>query len=134
MITDGLSTLLLADSTLGGLIATRVYANVLPRGYIVPAVVYHRFGVEQVYTFSGPESVVETSIQYDVYAADYATVRAVAEAVKAVLTPYTGTLGEGTVVQACYLEQDLEMPILPDATVKGVTYHVVLQYRVVHTV
>jgi hypothetical protein len=133
MIDTALKDLLVADSGVSALISTRIYDSALPRSYTVPAVCYHRFGVNQQYDFSGPISVVETSIQYDVYAADAATARSVTEAIKAVLTTYVGTLNNGTQVQACYLEQDLPMPMLPDATTKGVTFHIVLQYRVVHT-
>jgi hypothetical protein len=133
MIDTALKDLLVANPTVSGLIGQRMYDSALPRSYTVPAACYHRYVLNQQYDFAGPISVVETSIQYDVYAADAATARSVAEAIKAVLTPYVGTLNDGTQVQACYMEQDIVQPFLADATTKGVTFHIVLQYRVVHT-
>lgn len=130
---DGLKTLLLADAGVSALLGSRLYSVVLPRSYQFPASVYHVYGTSLTYTFAGPDNVAETLVQYDVYGVDATSTRNVADAIRGVLDSYTGTLANGMNVQAVYLQQDLDMPHVPDAAAKGVTYHIVLQFRVIHT-
>lgn len=133
MILDGIIALLNADSGVNTLIAGRIYRNELPRGYTLPAIAVHRYGGTQEYDLNGPVGVKEDQIQLDVYGQDSATASAAAEAVKALLEPYTGTMPDGTIVQACYLERDMDMPFLPHADAKGIANRSLLGFRVVST-
>lgn len=133
MMLDGFITLLTNDTGVNALVGTRIYKSVLPRGYQLPAVVIHRYGGTQDYQYDGPVGVREDQVQVDCYSADVTGTesQSVAEAVRSALVGYTGTLGEGTVVQACYLERDMDMPFLPGADTKGIAHRTLLGFKVV---
>jgi hypothetical protein len=128
---DALKTLLLADATVGEMIAD-IYDSVLPRGYKFPAACWHIFGGTEPYDMSGPIATIETELQIDCYGASALSARTLANAVKAVLKPLTGTLSDGTNVQACFLTRDLDMPYQASGDAKGITFRVCLQFNVIH--
>jgi hypothetical protein len=125
MMLDGFISLITAHGSVG----SRVYKSVLPRGYVLPAIAIHRYGGAQDYDYAGPVDVREDQIQIDVYvdAAD----DTVLEAIRALISGYVGTLPDGTVVQACYLEREMDMPFLPNADTKGIANRSTLGFRVV---
>jgi hypothetical protein len=130
MILDGFIALLAADPGVHAVAAARVYKDELPRGYTFPAVVVHRYGGLQDYDFAGPVGVREDQIQIDAYA-ETAAIEQLSEAIRAALVPFVGALPDGTVVQACYLERDMDMPFLPNANTKGIANRSTLGFRVV---
>jgi len=131
VIQDGLKALLLDDDTLGGLIGSNLFAVVLPRGYTYPATVYHTFSLTEDYDNEGPTGHKEISLQLDSYGTSYASARNVANAAAAVLMPFVGTLSDGTKVKLITLTQDMDMPYIPSAEVKGTAYRVMQQFRLV---
>jgi hypothetical protein len=130
MILDGVISLLKADSGVSGIAGSRVYKNELPRGYSFPAVVVHRYGGTQDYQMDGPVGVREDQIQIDAYAVT-GTIEGLSEAVRALLVGYVGTLPDGSVVQACYLERDMDLPFLPNANTTGIANRSTLGFRVI---
>ena len=131
MLLDGVISLLVADPATAALIAGRAYQSVLPRGYLLPAIAVHRYGATQDYDFAGPVSVREDQVQVDAYGATAADAQNVIAAVRAALTNFTGTLPDGTVVQAIYLEREQDLPFLPHADSKGLANRSLIAVRVV---
>jgi hypothetical protein len=130
---DGFITLIGSDSGCNAAFGGRMYNSVLPRKYSLPAGCVHRYGGLQEYDFAGPTGVREDQIQFDVYGDTADDTQTACEALRALIVPYTGTLSSGTVVQACYLERDMDMPFLPNADTKGIAYRSTLGFRVVST-
>lgn len=131
MLLDGIISLLTADSGVNALVSAQIYKSVLPRGYQLPAIAVHRYGGTQDYQFSGPTDTREDQVQIDCYSEDAAKAQQVTEAVRKLLVGYTGRLPDGTIVQACYLERDMDMPFLPNADSKGIANRSMLGFRVV---
>jgi hypothetical protein len=129
MMLDGFISLLKATPAVSVIVADRVYKKVLPRGYSFPAIVVHRYGGTQDYEFAGPVGVREDQIQIDTY--DSGDGEALASVVRTFLSAYTGTLPDGTIVQGCFLERDMDMPFLPNADTKGIANRSTLGFRVV---
>lgn len=134
MLLDGIIELLTNDPAVNGLIDGRAYKSVLPRGYTLPACAVHRYGGTQDYNTQGPVSLREDQVQVDYYAASADDAQKGAEAVRALMVGYVGTLREGTVVRACYLERDMDMPYLPYADSKGIANRSLLGFRIVSEV
>ena len=130
---DGLIALLIADANTNGRIEGRAYKSVLPRGYKLPALAIHRYGGTQDYDMAGPVGVREDQIQIDCYGETADDCEAVAEDARSALVGYVGTLSDGTVVQACYLERFMDMPFLPHADAKGIASRSTLGFKVVST-
>ena len=131
MLIDGLITLMTEDTGVSALVSTRIYKSVLPRGYVLPAICIHRYGGSQDYQFSGPADVSEDQVQLDAYGETAEDAQSVVAALKTLLVPYVGALPDGTKVQACYLERDMDMPFLPHADSKSLAYRSVLGFRLV---
>src|SRR5512138_859594 len=79
----------------------RIYPIVIPQkvprgAQVTPCVVYETRAVDRQVTYCGVSGLVRTTLQLDVYAEDYNTVKEVARAVREVLADYRGLLG-GTV-------------------------------------
>jgi hypothetical protein len=104
----------------------------LPRGYTLPAVVWHVFSAAPDYDLQGLDGTATTQIQFDCYGVDGPSARALADEIKAVLVSFTGDLSDGTNVQASYLDREMAMPYVPGVT-PSPTHRVLLQFRVVHT-
>lgn len=133
MILDGVISLLADQTSVTGLLSSAqiISKSVLPRGYTLPALAVHRYGGTQDYEYAGPTQVREDQIQIDIYGDTAEDAQQVAEAVRAVLVGFVGTLPDGTVVQAVYLERDMDMPFLPHADAKGIANRSMLGFRVV---
>lgn len=134
MMLDGFITLLTDDTAVNALVDGRIHKKVLPRGYVLPALVIHRYGGSQEYQSDGPVALREDQLQVDCYAAypDSAEVaEALSEAVRAAMENFTGILPEGTVVQACYLDRTMDMPFLPNADPKSISNRSLLGFRVI---
>lgn len=131
MLLDGFISLLTGTPAVNNLATGGVFKSVLPRGYALPAIAVHRYDGTQDYQFDGPVGVREDMIQFDVYGATAEAAQQVAEAVRTALVGYTGTLPDGSIVQAVYLERDMDMPFLPHADSKGIANRSLLGFRVV---
>lgn len=113
------------------LVGVRNYKNRAPRGFGLPAVVWHKYGGTQEYDFNGPNDISEAQIQADVYAADEDGCGLIIAAIRSVLDSYVGTLPDGTVVQACYYEREMDMPFLAYGDQKSDTNRSLIGYRFV---
>jgi hypothetical protein len=131
MLLDGIIAVLNGNTGVTALVAGRIYKSVLPRGYVLPALAIHRYGGTQDYSYAGPIRLREDQIQVDCYADDAETAQQVAAAVRSALAGFTGALNDGTVVQGCYLERDMDMPFMPHADQKGIANRTLLGFRVV---
>lgn len=92
MMEAAIRTLLLADATVAGLVADRIYPLVLPQKPTLPAVTYQRISTPIQYAQGGP-SLATPRLQIDCWAGDYDSAKALAAAVAAVLSGYKGTTG-----------------------------------------
>jgi hypothetical protein len=111
--------------------AAAVYDSELPRGSKIPAIVIHRYGGTHDQDMSGPVDAQEDNFQLDIYGDTSGTKEAIVQACRTLLTGFTGSLPDGTVVQGTYKEQDRDMPFLPNTTPDNRTYRTVLAFRFV---
>jgi hypothetical protein len=131
MLLDGIIQLLQTDAGLTPLVGGRVYENELPRGYTLPAIAVHQYGFEaQDYQFDGPVDISQDQIQLDCYGNTSAEVRAVAQAARTLLEPFTGALPDGTAVQLCEFTRSMAMPFMPHADQKGIANRWLLAFTI----
>lgn len=130
MTIDGIIELLKDTTAVSEIQGARVYDTVLPRGYSLPATAVHKYNGSTAYDFQGPIESGEDNVQLDLYARSTEELNRLVAAVKALLNPFKGSLPDGTVVTACYLERDMAFPYVPNADPTAITYRWVLGYRV----
>lgn len=78
-------TVLTADPTVSGLVGTRIYPLLMPQGVTLPALSYQRVATAPHDDLEGTQNHEWVRIQIDVWDADYAGAKTLADAVHAAL-------------------------------------------------
>lgn len=94
---EALRTRLLADSTVSGLVGTRIFPLVIPQGQALPAIAYQRISGVREHTHAGASGLAHPRIQYACVAETFTQARAVADAVRQRLDGFAGVIGSVTV-------------------------------------
>ena len=89
------------------LVGLRIYTDKLGGGGAVPGVVTQRVGGLRQQRYCGADGLVLGSFQFDVYAKTRAACNEVAEAIRAVMQDFSGTMG-ATPVKHCHLTSDFD--------------------------
>lgn len=110
MFTDEIQALLAANSGVTTLATGGIYDTVLPRGYVLPAIVYQTVTTKTDYTMQGMTTPDEMTIQFDIYADSTAKAGSICAAIKSALGNFTGVLNGGSVVQGSFWAMDMDMP------------------------
>lgn len=125
---QALRTRLLNDSTIGGLVGTRVDWNIRPQGKPLPAITLERVVGDHAQTMSGLQVTQGPLIQVDCWASKYTDAAALRDAVIEILTTpavQSGVrfLGAGNVMDADSSE----------STDGGIVHRTMIRANVWHT-
>lgn len=93
MMLSDLRTFLLADGTVAGLVATRIYPSVLPQAPTLPAITYSTISAVRDHTMAGPDGLPSKRIQIDAWGSTFAQVAALADAIRERLDGHLGAMG-----------------------------------------
>ena len=109
-IEAALYTLLSGDSGVSALVSTRIFPHQAPQGGALPFLVYQRISTPRDYSQSGPSLLVWPRFQITAVAATFDGARALAHALRAALSGYSGTMGGGggVSVGATFLENEAD--------------------------
>ena len=99
MIEPGIVALALANPAIAALIVDRFTPDILDDPAAYPAASYSLISTVDTYTLDGPLSLVQIRLQIDSWGATYAQAKSLAQALKALLNGYAGTLPNGVVVE-----------------------------------
>lgn len=88
---------LIADSAVTSLIDSRLYPLYPQEEPTYPFAVYTRANTEPLYSLDGRERPFRIDIQVDVWANDYASLKAITQAIEESLDQYRGTIAGITV-------------------------------------
>ncbi len=117
MIEKGLRDLLCNDPTVASMVGgsaspfspgTNVRAITLPKDSSFPAIVYLVVATSPLTSMDGVNALQMKRFQIDCYAKKAKPAAMLAQAVHALLDGYRGTLSEGTYVQSCLPNQDID--------------------------
>lgn len=99
MLTSGLVSLLLTNSTVSAIVGTRIQPIPAPEDLNqYPCITYQVVSDVSGYTLTGTDGVTTTRIVFNCRAIRYLDARNLAMAVKSALTAYRGTLPDGSIV------------------------------------
>ena len=93
MIAASVYSVLTGDVTLASLIGTRAYSSVAPERCSRPYVVFRLLSTVADSTLDGHDGLMDALIQVDCMAASQDGARSVADATRAALADYSGTIG-----------------------------------------
>lgn len=112
MLAEGsLVTFLLADGTVSGLVAARMYPILLPQEPSYPAIVYSLASSTRLHALDGPPGRASHRVQIDCYAETYKEAHQLAAAVRQRLDGYAGLMGS---TEVGYVSLDNEQDLYDD--------------------
>ncbi len=120
MIEQGITTLLTADSTLSGLIGTRLFPVFVPEDPTYPCVSYQVVSGSSDYSVDGTYETWKR-IQFDAWGSAYADVKTIQKALHAVLDGFSGTLSDGTTVLGAFRGVELDEFEVDSRTYRALT-------------
>lgn len=100
-----LRSALLMNTTVAALVAERVHPVMAPGKPTLPFIVYRRVGIQRSQALGGPMGLPRLTLEFNIYGATYDSARQVADAVRACLDGYGGSL-ENTTVEQTSLESE----------------------------
>lgn len=110
MIQEGIVSRLVADATIKGLCASRIYPVVLPKSPTFPAITYHDISLVTDPTTEG-SGLCALRIRFNCWADSYARAKKVQLAVESLFDGFVGVLPDGTEVSSLLeMVQDLYEP------------------------
>jgi hypothetical protein len=111
-----LRSLILADSNVTAIAASRVFPNVLPQRATFPAIAYSQITSQRTSVMGVDTGTVQSTWQVDAYAQNYADARKLASAVRKALQRKAGTFPSGSppaiaqrLIQAIFVEADTDL-------------------------
>lgn len=131
MLSDGLYSLIIADPTVAGILATRsltpgapktsgVFPVQMPEADPLPAIVYTQIHGDGVMSMDGPDPLKFARFQFSCYGATYRESKILARALLNLLENFTGALSDGTGIGN--MERVGEMDAFPEAPYVFVTH------------
>lgn len=117
MIEKGLRDLLCNDATVGPMVGgqaspfvagQRVRPMMLPEGSDYPAIVYLVVATSPLTSMDGVNALQMKRMQFDCYGSNAVQAKALAKAVHNLLDGYRGVLSEGSEIQSCLPNQDID--------------------------
>lgn len=113
-IEEATRDILVADSTVTGLVSTRIYPQVLPQGATLPAIAYQMVSSAREHAHDGAaQDLSRPRLQWAAHAATYSAAKAVAKAVRDALAYYHGSTG-GIKIDAVLFENEIDDFIFRD--------------------
>jgi hypothetical protein len=99
---------LVADSTVLGLVASRIYPQRRPQGTSLPALVYMNVHSHQTESLQTQTGIRRTRLAIESIGATYGSTKTLRDAVESALVNYTGTL-EGETIYSIRLESVVDI-------------------------
>lgn len=129
-IEQGLVYKLQNTAGLTALIGTRVYLEQLPQGATLPCLTYQRISTSRVLTHdtSGSSGTAYPRFQFDAWATTYGSAKAIADALRAALNGFKGTITSGAdsvVVQASLVDSETSLPDLAAGMARVMSEYVI---------
>jgi gamma-glutamyltranspeptidase len=101
-------SILIADSTVTGLVASRVYPQRRPQGTAVPAIVYQNVFQATNEALATQGGIKRTRLSVEVFDKTYGATKTLRNAVESALINYTGTT-EGETIDSLRLESAVDI-------------------------
>lgn len=106
MIDEAVEEMLTGNAALAALISDRVYPDNIPQGVVWPAIIYHQISETASYSHDGDSNLDTTRFQFDCYDDTKAGAKAVARALRSLLSGKKFT-ASNVRVQSCRLDNSL---------------------------
>ena len=102
-----LREVILENQTMAEAINTRLYPVIAPATVVTPFLVYRRSAIKREATFTGPLGNPTVTIDYQLMADTYESVRVLADDLRKAIDGWTGVVGD-VLIRQTYLDQEFD--------------------------
>ena len=105
---EGIAAFLIADATIHGEVADRIYPLMIPQGATLPCLTYQRISTPRIVTHDSSGATGDLTsprFQFDAWGVTQKAVKAISDALRAVLHGKTGATG-GVTIRAALAENE----------------------------
>lgn len=102
-----LREVILENQTMAEAIETRLYPVLAPATVVTPFAVYRRAAIKREATFTGPLGNPTVSIEYQLMADTYESVRTLADNLRQAVDGWTGVVGD-VLIRQTFLDQEYD--------------------------
>lgn len=128
---------LIADTTVLGLVSTRVYVDVAPHSAVgLNHITYQVISAQHVHDLGAASGLVRKRIQIDVWATTSITRDSISEAIREAMDGYSGDMGAvgATVdVRDCYLDNEVDGYEVPETKNEFGIFRRTMDFMIWHT-
>ena len=108
VLEEGIYAFLVADATIGGVVDNRIYPMMMPQGVTLPCLTYQRISTPRIVTHDSSGATGDLTnprFQFDAWGETGKAVKAISDALRAVLHGKTGAMG-GVTIRAALAENE----------------------------
>lgn len=111
MLEVGLYQQMKADTGVSGFVSGRIFSTLMPKNPTYPVIVYNTVTTTDLgYHSQGASGLRMKRIQFDAYAKDHYTTISVCDALRTLFQSFRGVLNDGTNVQGCIVQGEMDFP------------------------
>jgi len=108
VLEEGIAAFLIADATIGAVVANRIYPLMIPQGATLPCLTYQRISTPRIVTHQSSGATGDLTnprFQFDAWGVTQKEVKAISDALRAVLHGKRGAMG-GVTIRAAIAENE----------------------------
>ena len=108
VLEEGIAAFLIADATIGAVVDNRIYPLMIPQGAILPCLTYQRISTPRIVTHQSSGATGDLTnprFQFDAWGVTQKEVKAISDALRAVLHGKRGAMG-GVTIRAAIAENE----------------------------
>lgn len=105
--------ILRGDSTVYGLVSSRIYPQIIPQNTALPAIIYSQIAGPRQHTLESTDNMVPSRWQFTCVAETYAELRGLSDAIRGVLDSYMGVCGTVEIQCAHFIDENDLTDVLP---------------------
>jgi len=108
VLEEGIAAFLIADATIGGVVANRIYPMMMPQKVTLPCLTYQRISTPRIVTHDSSGATGDLTsprFQFDAWAETQKEAKAISDALRTVLHGKTGATG-GVTIRAALAENE----------------------------
>ena len=109
VLEEGIAAFLIADATIGAVVDNRIYPLMIPQGATLPCLTYQRISTPRIVTHQSSGATGDLTnprFQFDAWGVTQKEVKAISDALRAVLHGKRGVLAGGVTIRAAIAENE----------------------------
>lgn len=113
IIEESIYDILRWDTTVSGLVSSRIYPQIAPQGASLPYIVYNWIDAPRGHNFDGMTDLVPARVQFSIWTETYAELRPLVDAVSGAMDSLQETVGTVEIASALMIDENDLLNLVP---------------------